>query len=212
MVNNKGRPGGNRPAKHSDFPAILGVLWKSVSVIAGLAAVLAGINAFLSLSGKAKYETLAALSILLLAIALFAKLYFYLKKSSLSPRAIYITLGAMVVAIIIALAASITAFRLISPVVQAQPTPVPSANPDPTGLPTSIPIPMSAACKWAYPRQASGKTVGSLYNTYCLGPNGENLGGFSGMHSLNNWCAIPSHTDGENGLQPELVNEVWTCT
>lgn len=212
MADSKGRPGGGRPSKQSDLPAILGVIWKAVTIIAGLVAALTGLNAFLSLSGKAKYETLAAFGVMLLAIVLIAFLYFYLRKSGLTPKATYMTIGAMAIAIVIAIAASITAFHLASPVARGQPTSAPPANTDAVGLPASIPIPMTAACKSAYPGQASGKTTGSLYNIYCLSTNGQILGGFSGIHSLNNWCAIPSHTDGENGLQPELVNETWVCT
>jgi hypothetical protein len=221
------RHDGNNAARSSDLPIILGLVGKAITAIACVVALLGGINAFLSLSGKAKFETVAAFGIMLLAIAFIVMLYFYTRKARRAPWLTFLAICGLATAIVIAIAASIIAFRLASPAAHDTATPDPPvsqgstasqspvmtpASQEPVGPPSSITIPMSEACKWAYPGQASGKTVGSLYNTYCLGTNGETLGGFSGIHSLNNWCAIPSHTDGENGLQPELVNEVWVCT
>lgn len=77
---------------------------------------------------------------------------------------------------------------------------------------TTIPIPMSAACRWAYPSQSDGKFSGSGYSIVCLGANKEILGGFSGSHSLNAWCAEAQHTDGRDLPSPALDNGEWLCT
>ena len=95
-----------------------------------------------------------------------------------------------------------------------QPTPGPSASPSPSprGGRVSVPIPMSAACKWAYPGQASGTVSGTGYAIVCLGTSGQTLGGFGGTHSLNAWCANPRHTNGKHAPDPALVKGVWVCT
>ena len=80
----------------------------------------------------------------------------------------------------------------------------------PGSLANSV-IPLAAACRWAYPGQASGKVSGSDYSISCLGPGGQPLGGFTGMHSLNAWCADHSGTDGTHAPSPELVHGTWTC-
>ena len=87
-----------------------------------------------------------------------------------------------------------------------------ASSPAVAGGPAPVSIPMSAACKWAYPGQASGKISGSAYSIVCLGQSGQVLGGFSGSHSLNAWCADPSHTDGRDLPSPALVNGIWICT
>ncbi len=92
----------------------------------------------------------------------------------------------------------------------SQPAPTPSASSG--GGQVSIPIPMGAACKWAYPGQATGKISGSGYSIVCLGPGGQVLGGFSGSHSLNAWCADPRHTSGKHAPNPALIKGVWVCT
>ena len=89
----------------------------------------------------------------------------------------------------------------------SQPGPGSSSHPTPAGGPAAVPIPLGAACKWAYPGQASGKTSGSAYSIVCLGTNGQVLGGFGGAHSLNAWCADPRHTDGKHVPNPALVKE-----
>lgn len=216
MADNDMRPGtrgtrGNQDSKPSDWPGILAVAWKIITGLTCVIAIVTGISTFLSLNRTAKAEALAAFCVMLLAVAPVAILYFYIKRYGLTPKAIYVAIGALGVAILFGVTASIAAFRLESPGVTSQPTAGPSASHGSIGPPATIVIPMSAACDWAFPGQASGETVGSLYNIGCLGKNGQNLGGFSGIHSLNNWCAIPSHTDGENGMQPELLNEVWVC-
>jgi hypothetical protein len=79
-------------------------------------------------------------------------------------------------------------------------------------VPGAVPIPMGAACEWAYPGQSDGKFSGSDYSIVCLGTNGQVLGGFNGTHSLNAWCAEPQHTDGKSLPSPALVNGEWLCT
>jgi hypothetical protein len=90
----------------------------------------------------------------------------------------------------------------------------PSAQPTskPTQGPVSVPIPLGAACKWAYPAQASGQVSGSGYSIVCLGMSGQPLGGFSSDHSLNAWCADPSHTNHKHLPDPELHKGKWVCT
>jgi hypothetical protein len=92
-----------------------------------------------------------------------------------------------------------------------------SESPSPTTqlsslAPVTSAIAMGAACEWAYPGQASGKISGSDYSIVCLGADGQVLGGFSGSHSLNAWCADPSHTSGKDLPSPALVDGVWLCT
>jgi hypothetical protein len=87
--------------------------------------------------------------------------------------------------------------------------PVPSASPS---GPVWVPIPMGAACKWAYPGQATGQISGSSYSIMCLGANGQPLGGFNGAHSLNAWCADSRHTEGKHTPTPALVKGQWVCT
>jgi hypothetical protein len=86
-----------------------------------------------------------------------------------------------------------------------------SVSPSSPAVLRSSAIPMDAACKWAYPGQASGEISGSDYSIVCLGNSGQVLGGFSGSHSLNAWCADPSHTSGYALPQPELIDDVWIC-
>jgi hypothetical protein len=90
-------------------------------------------------------------------------------------------------------------------------SPVPT-RPGPGQGPQSVVIPLGAACEWAYPGQASGATQGSGYSIVCPGTNGQVLGGFSGAHSLNAWCADPSHTDNASLPNPALVRDIWVCT
>lgn len=71
---------------------------------------------------------------------------------------------------------------------------------------------MNSACEWAYPGQASGQISGSGYSIVCLDSSGQALGGFSGSHSLNAWCADPSHTKGASLPNPALINGTWKCT
>jgi hypothetical protein len=85
-------------------------------------------------------------------------------------------------------------------------------SPKPSGGSVSVPIPLGAACKWAYPAQASGQVSGSGYSIVCLGMSGQPLGGFSSDHSLNAWCADPSHTDHKHLPDPELHKGKWVCT
>jgi hypothetical protein len=75
----------------------------------------------------------------------------------------------------------------------------------------SIPIPIGAACEWAYQGRATGAISGSGHTIVCLGPDGQALGGFSGSHSLNAWCADPSHTNGEHAFNPTLIGGAWVC-
>ena len=88
----------------------------------------------------------------------------------------------------------------------------PPTSPSSHGGPASVPIPMGAACKWAYAGQATGAVSGSGYSIVCLGAGGEVLGGFSGSHSLNAWCMDPSHTGGADLPDPQLANGTWVCT
>jgi hypothetical protein len=76
-----------------------------------------------------------------------------------------------------------------------------------------VPIPLSAACEWAYPGQATGKTSGGGYNIICVDANGNSLGGFpdNSGHSLNDWCASPDHTDGMDLRQADLTASGWVC-
>jgi len=90
-------------------------------------------------------------------------------------------------------------------------SPKPSRSPKPT-KPSSVVIPLSSACKWAYPGQASGQHSGTDYSIVCLDGSGNVLGGFSGSHSLNAWCADPSHTNGSNLPNPVLVRGEWRCS
>ena len=92
-----------------------------------------------------------------------------------------------------------------------QPAPGHPATPKPGGQ-VIVLIPMSAACKWAYPGQASGQISGTGYSITCLGTSGQVLGGFGGQHSLNAWCADPRHTDGKHAPDPSLVKGSWACT
>jgi hypothetical protein len=95
------------------------------------------------------------------------------------------------------------------------PIALPSARATPSTSPAHravIPIPMAAACRWAYPGLASGKTAGAGYSILCLGPAGQVLGGFSGSHSLAAWCAEPGHTAGQDAPQPALIDGSWQCT
>jgi len=90
-----------------------------------------------------------------------------------------------------------------------------SANqqgPTSSASPAPVLIPLSAACKWAYPGQASGKISGRGYSIVCLGANGQVLGGFSGSHSLNAWCVDPRYTDSKYVPDPALVKGIWVCT
>jgi hypothetical protein len=100
------------------------------------------------------------------------------------------------------------------PTGQASPTsrPTPTARPSSPSAPAAVAIPIGAACIWAYPGQASGKFSGSNDSIVCLGTHGQALGGFSGSHSLNAWCADPSHTDNEPLPNPELSDGEWLCT
>jgi hypothetical protein len=75
----------------------------------------------------------------------------------------------------------------------------------------SVLIPLAAACRWAYPGRASGRTKGSGYEIVCLNKQGHPLGGFGGSHSLNAWCANPSHTAGMFLPNPGLVKGTWEC-
>ena len=84
-----------------------------------------------------------------------------------------------------------------------------SASVPPSSL--SQAIPLGAACKWAYPGRATGQFSGGSFSIACLDKNGQPLGGFSGTHSLNAWCADPSHTDGKALPNPELLNGKWAC-
>jgi len=93
-----------------------------------------------------------------------------------------------------------------------QPAPTPPASPSSSGVPAAVPIPMGAACEWAYPGQANGEISGRDYSIVCLGANGQVLGGFSGSHSLNAWCSDPGHTDNKRLPSPELVDGEWLCT
>jgi len=88
----------------------------------------------------------------------------------------------------------------------------PSVSTSQAGSAASVPIPMSAACKWAYPGLASGQISGTDYSIVCLGPGGQALGGFGGAHSLNAWCADSRHTNRRQLPNPALVNGVWLCT
>ncbi len=94
-------------------------------------------------------------------------------------------------------------------------SPTVTSAPDPSGSrpPSATPgaIPMDAACRWAYPGQASGQVSGSDLSIQCLGAGGQVLGGFGDSHSLNAWCADPSHTGGASLPSPQLVNHVWVC-
>jgi len=90
--------------------------------------------------------------------------------------------------------------------------PAPSVSQLPSATQAGSAILMSAACKWAYPGQATGKISGSAYSIVCLGANGQVLGGFSGSHSLNAWCADPRHTNGKHLPNPALVKGSWACT
>jgi hypothetical protein len=93
------------------------------------------------------------------------------------------------------------------------PTPLPAAvSAPPVGL-NSVPIPLSAACKWAYPGLATGSTSGSGYDVVCLDANGRSLGGFpdSSQHSLNDWCASPDHTDEMDLGQAKFNGTSWVC-
>jgi len=96
-------------------------------------------------------------------------------------------------------------------VAPSQPASSSAASRPPSGQ-VSVPIPMSAACKWAYPGQASGQIQGSAYSIACLGTNGQVLGGFGGAHSLNAWCADPRHTNGKHAPDPALIKGIWVCT
>jgi hypothetical protein len=96
------------------------------------------------------------------------------------------------------------------PPVTSAPPPPPS--PSPTARPSAVAIPLGAACTWAYPGKASGQFSGSNYSIVCLGTAGQVLGGFGGAHSLNAWCADPSHTGGKPLPSPALVNGEWLCT
>jgi len=93
-----------------------------------------------------------------------------------------------------------------------QPGSTSSPQPSQSGRSVSVTIPVSVACKWAYPGRATGKASGSAYSLVCLGTNGQVLGGFSGSHSLNVWCADPRHTNSQHLPNPELVNRSWVCT
>jgi YVTN family beta-propeller protein len=113
------------------------------------------------------------------------------------------------------------------PAVQARPAPSadpsqhapshapPASSPAPgkTGFPGSVRIPMSAACKWAYPGKADGRITGSQGSIACLAANGHVLGGFNDPRSLSAWCADPRHTDGRHMSGATLVHEewVWVC-
>jgi hypothetical protein len=93
---------------------------------------------------------------------------------------------------------------------QSPATPVASSTVLPARNPEDISGP--AACKWAYPGQASGQVSGSGYSMVCLGKNGQPLGGFSGAHSLSAWCADLRHTNRMVLPDPELLNGRWVCT
>lgn len=106
-----------------------------------------------------------------------------------------------------------------APVAVRQPTltaPPHSRTPKPTPrpAPTAVPIPLAQACKWAYPGQATGAISGSGYNIVCLAANGQSLGGFpdGSGHSLNDWCADTSRTDGYSLPQAKLTPSGWVCT
>jgi len=100
-----------------------------------------------------------------------------------------------------------------SPMSQPTTPSAPPSLPEPSVTSaTSVNILMSAACKWAYPGQSSGKFSGGDYSIVCLGTGGQILGGFSGTHSLNAWCAEPQHTDGKDLPSPALVDGEWLCT
>ena len=92
----------------------------------------------------------------------------------------------------------------------------PIANPTTSApAPTSVVIPLGAACKWAYPGQATGSISGSGNNVACLDASGQSLGGFpdGSGHSLNDWCADPAHTQGnQNLIQAKLTASGWVCT
>jgi hypothetical protein len=92
----------------------------------------------------------------------------------------------------------------------AAPTPAKSSS---APAPTEVPIPLDAACEWAYPEQATGVTNGSGYNIVCLDASGQSLGGFpdGSGHSLNDWCADPSHTQGYE-LRQAYLSSGWVCT
>jgi serine/threonine protein kinase len=94
--------------------------------------------------------------------------------------------------------------------------PTPGKTHRPSPQPAAVPIPINQACAWAYPGQASGSWSGSGYSIVCLDANGQSLGGFpdGSGHSLNDWCADPSHTDGNPTLiQAKLTSSGgWICT
>ena len=85
----------------------------------------------------------------------------------------------------------------------------------PAPAPAAVAIPLAAACKWAYPGQATGSTSSSGYTVTCLDASGQSLGGFpdGSGHSLNDWCADPNHTQGDpNLIQAKLTPSGWVCT
>ena len=90
--------------------------------------------------------------------------------------------------------------------------PAPGSSASSSAGHVAVTIPLTTACKWAYPGHASGKVSGSGYAITCLGLSGQPLGGFSGTHSLNAWCADPRHTNGKHAPSPALVKRVWACT
>lgn len=100
----------------------------------------------------------------------------------------------------------------------AQTTPAAPVQAQPTTAPaparTEVPIPLDAACEWAYPGQATGVTSGSGFNIVCLDGSGQSLGGFpdGSGHSLNDWCADPSRTQGYELRQAYLASSGWVCT
>lgn len=81
-----------------------------------------------------------------------------------------------------------------------------------SAVPTQSVIRMSLACEWAYPAHASGKFSGDDYSIVCLGTGGQVLGGFSGSHSLNAWCADPRHTGNKSLPSPVLIDGEWLCS
>jgi hypothetical protein len=118
---------------------------------------------------------------------------------------------------VVAITASIIVGQVGHPLVTAVATPTPTAimSAAPTPPPAHgvvVPVPTRAACRWAYPERASGKTAGAGYSIVCLGRAGQVLGGFSGSHSLAAWCADPGHTGGQNLPQPALIGGAWRCT
>lgn len=99
----------------------------------------------------------------------------------------------------------------------SSPTRQAAAPPKKQAAPTTVPIPISDVCRWAF-AEATGQWTGDTQSIECLDANGKSIGDFTDGtgHSLNDWCSDPDHTAGNSRLiQARAIDESpesWACT